>query len=406
MSDIFSLNSIQLYIPEKLDNILLLYLQQLLGGIFTILWKDVKNSSDILKNFHQYVLFDDNNILYIELKKFLPIIDTTDTFNKYLILEFSLVVRELTKNVYNLPIPASTSRFIGDLRLFESNNPYDWEKMYHDIYDTKYKKGSRNFSRTITGKKWDKGEPPIYLIPRERGGESYKTNKLEGCNAEDIQYCAISKGYGMQDVSSFTLGPVVGEGLCIVNAAFSKSICIMHLEGGNVDLKRKNFWKPKKERIIKLVSENDMLVDNKKYNIIEWMKNNENLWLNEWEKWRKTIALCSTGDFHWTRINNEEYSPTLTYRYKGQYIDFVRWKIECYIKPAYELIPKTTVYEFLMKCWKEHKVPLGLVHPMARSNEVEKPITREFLINLIYDKEEMGCMPYILTAKLMDIRVE
>lgn len=81
----------------------------------------------------------------------------------------------------------------------------------------------------------------IYFIPRERGGPSYKSVPLEGVINDDVQYCPISKGYPMQDVSSFTLGPIVGEGLCLVNSAFSKSICIMHIEGGGkVDLKRKN----------------------------------------------------------------------------------------------------------------------------------------------------------------------
>lgn len=45
----------------------------------------------------------------------------------------------------------------------------------------------------------------------------------------------------MQGVSSFSLGPVVGEGLVVVNAAFSKVIYLQHLIGGIVNYKRKNF---------------------------------------------------------------------------------------------------------------------------------------------------------------------
>ena len=66
----------------------------------------------------------------------------------------------------------------------------------------------------------------IYVIPRQRGGSSYKDVELEFDDANDIQICPISKSYSMQDVSSFTLGPVIWHGLNIVNSAFSKYISI------------------------------------------------------------------------------------------------------------------------------------------------------------------------------------
>lgn len=138
----------------------------------------------------------------------------------------------------------------------------------------------------ITGKKHTSGEAPIFLVPRERGGPSYLKVELEGVDNEDVQYALISKGYPVKDLSSFTLGTVVGEGLCIVNAAFSKSITVAHIEGGGkVDLKRKNYWKRSKEpkRKIKLISFTEMKVDGARYNIFELLKNNEKKWPPEWE---------------------------------------------------------------------------------------------------------------------------
>jgi len=305
---------------------------------------------------------------------------------------------------------AGTNRIVGDINLFDSTDPIVWEMMYQMTMDQKYKKNTRNFTTKISGKPYSSinGElPPIYLIPRERGGPSFKETNLKGVNPEDVQYCCISKGYPMQDLSSFTLGPIVGEGLCLVNAAFSKSICIMHIEGGGVfDLGRKNFWKPAKKPLRNIIQINDNLisVDGKQYNIFEWLKNNEKEWLSQWELWRKSIALCSLGDFHWTRLSNGDDSTTVAYRYKEKYIDFLEWKKECYIKPAYELIPQTKVYQFLVKARTEDKVVLGLVHPMGRNDE-EKPITKEFITDLFNSEYEMSCMPFVVAGILLGIKV-
>jgi len=86
------------------------------------------------------------------------------------------------------------------------------------------------------------GIAPIYVVPRIKTRPSYLSIPLIGVDINSVQYCPISKGFPMQDVSSFTLGPIVGEGLCLVNAAFSKSICIAHIEGGGFpDLKSNSF---------------------------------------------------------------------------------------------------------------------------------------------------------------------
>lgn len=84
------------------------------------------------------------------------------------------------------------------------------------------------------------------MIPRYRG-YPYKNFKLDKANSDDIQYALCGKGYPMQELSSISLGPVIGEGLCVFNSACSKSICIEHIEGGGCfDINSKNFWKRSK----------------------------------------------------------------------------------------------------------------------------------------------------------------
>ncbi|NDF60479.1 MAG: DUF4143 domain-containing protein [Crocinitomicaceae bacterium] len=203
------------------------------------------------------------------------------------------------------------------MKIFSSKSDQDWEDEYDAKMDKKYKKNTRNFSTKITGK--PTAQPNIYIIPRERGGPSYKDVKLQKDKAEDIQFCPVSKGYSMQDVSSFTLGPVVGEGLCVVNSAFSKQICIKHIEGGGkVNTNRKNLWQKSRKPIqkIRLVSDRQMYVDGELVNIKTWLVRNRDLWFNEWNKWRKMVALYPIGNFHWG-----DDSEVVMYWYQGKLIE-------------------------------------------------------------------------------------
>lgn len=262
----------------------------------------------------------------------------------------------------------------------------------------------RNFSHIITGSPFVEGKAPIYIVPRIRGGPGYLSYPLIRVNMDDVQYCPISKGFPMQDVSSFTLGPIVNEGLCLVNAAFSKSICIGHIEGGGIlDLKRKNFWRRSKnpDHIVLFIDKDQISVDGNICNTNIWLRQNEHLWYEQWNYWRKTIALCSKGDFHWTNGLGE----TLSYRYKDNYLGFVQWKKECYISPSYELLPQTEVFKFLQILWSKHNIPLGLVHPKGATEGGEHPITKEFIQNLYDSDNFMACMPYVIVGKLLDIPI-
>ena len=292
----------------------------------------------------------------------------------------------------------------GDLTLCDSLDSQEWERVYQLVMDPKYKKQTRGYSRKIQGHVYQHGQPPIYLIPRQRGGSSYKKLDLVGSDATDLQYACVSKGYGMQDVSSFTLGPVVGEGLCVVNSAFSKIITIGHIEGnGVVDVSRKCFWKRSSSPKYSIlpIDTNYMMVDGQQVKITDWLKQHESEWLSSWDQWRRHVALCSLGDFHW-----DGDVPIVSYRYKDRYLSFVEWKKQCYITPAYKLIPETSVYKFLKEVWSVHKIPLGLVHPMAQSHESEHPITHKYLRELYDSSVEMTCMPYCLAGFLLDVKID
>jgi hypothetical protein len=293
---------------------------------------------------------------------------------------------------------ASTNRSVADLQLFSSLEAKDWEDAYEQTMNPKYKKNTRNFSKVAHGIPSDR--PHIFVIPRVRGGSSYKETKCadQYGNVVDnntIQYCPISKGYSMQNVSSFTLGPVYGQGLCVVNSAFSKAICVHHIAGGVVDLKRKNFWKPKKSRSITVVDADNMLVDNKPVGIRDWLTTNRELYYDEWNKWRMSVALCSEGSFHWT-----DSSPILSFvNPELELCDFVEWKQLCYIGPAIPLIKQTHEY-FFMKTLYEKGISLGLVHPKGRDG-IETEVTKDMLEDMFKSEHEMCCMPYVVAYVLM-----
>ena len=309
----------------------------------------------------------------------------------------------LTLNVLRTH-PACSHRVVGDLNTFNSDDPILWNTMYKVVMDKKYAKNTRNFSTGIVGTPVEDTIAPIYVIPRTRGGPSYLSVPLIGVNIEHVQYCPISKGFPMQDVSSFTLGPIVGEGLCLVNAAFSKCITIGHIEGGgSVDFKRKTFWKRSKNPHHNIVNINneEISVDGVIYGTHEWLHNNENLWFPQWDLWRKSVAMCSKGDFHWT----DNMGSVISYRKGTDYLNFIQWKKECYIRPSYELLPTTDVYKFLYTVWFEHNIPLGLVHPKARNEHGEQQITSDFIRNMYDSPDIMCCQPYVVAGRLMNVPI-
>jgi hypothetical protein len=301
---------------------------------------------------------------------------------------------------------AAGNRLIGNPSLFETEDLEAWDEAYREVMIKKYAKNTRNFSRQIKGKQWSgEGPPPVYLVPRVRT-ESYLRYQFEGvADSSDIQYAPISKGFSMQDVSSFTLGPVVGEGLCLVNAAFSKIVTVSHIRGGGrFSLKRKYLWQDaaRPDRDIVLVGSGEMLVDGERVDIKEWLRDNESLWFDEWDLWRRHVALCGEGDFHWSAGY-----PVIAYRRGDQYLTFGEWKRVCYIKPSLELLPKTDVFQFLQQVRSEG-VPVGLVHPMVSNllGEALRPVTMEELSEMIDSDESMVCQPYVVAAALLGMKAE
>lgn len=292
------------------------------------------------------------------------------------------------------------------------SNTYEyWEQIYQEKYeDVKYKKNSKNFSTVIHGKPVE--SPNIYVIPRQRGGPSYKDVELEFDDAEDIQFCPISKGYSMQDVSSFTLGPVIGHGLNVVNSAFSKCISIKHIDGsGNYNEKLKKYWKKTRKgplrKIINLTN-NTMNVDGVIVDKRKWLEKNKNLWFPDWKKWHDSIRMSAIGNFNWS-----DDSETLIYCNcidkpdQNIYIDFVTWKKTCYITPAYELFSRkdNKVINFLKLLYNKKKISIGLVHPMGKLDQKEKAITPKY-IRYLYDSPDiMTCMPYVVAGFLLNVEI-
>ena len=314
----------------------------------------------------------------------------------------------------------SGKRDIFDLSLLNSDsktqdsNPEvvntSWEDAYNATMEKKYHKNGRNFNIELPVKKWiglsnaeNQNNAPIYVVPRQRGGPSYKDIELGGVTSDEVFYALISKGFPMQEVSSFSMGPIVGEGLCLVNAAFSKIICISHIEGGGkVNLSRKSFWQKAKKppRQIEVIDKTTMKVGGIIHVINTWLADNENLWLTEWDLWRKCVAMCSRGDFHWSGD-----SQTISYRWKERYLTFSEWKKECYIRPSYALLGNTKAYQVLHSL-HQRNIPLGLVHPNGTKLTPEENITPE-RIRQMYDSEtEMCGQPYVVAGGLLGVTVD
>lgn len=290
-------------------------------------------------------------------------------------------------------------------------NTYEsWNKLYEKKYENvKYKKNSKNFSTIIHGKSVDK--PNIYVIPRQRGGPSYKDIQLEYDNTEDIQFCPISKGYSMQDVSSFTLGPVVGHGLNIVNSAFSKCIAIKHIDGsGYYDRNLKKYWKKTKKGPIRNIinlTEKTMSVNGETVNKKKWLEKNKDLWFDDWLKWSDSIRMNPLGDFNWTNDSETIIYCNCIDEDENIYMNFVAWKKECYITPAYELFSRkdNKVINFLKLLYHKKKISIGLVHPMAKLEKKEKAITPEYIRSLYDSDKIMTCMPYVVAGYLLGVEI-
>ena len=290
-----------------------------------------------------------------------------------------------------------------------------WEDLYQEKYNgDKYKKNTKNFSKIIHGKPVEK--PNIYIIPRKRGGPSYKDVKLEYDNAEDIQFCPISKGFSMQDVSSFTLGPVVNHGLNIINSAFSKCIAIKHIDGsGSYTEKNKKYWKKNRKgpiRNIINITDDKMNVDGTVVDKIEWLEKNKELWYENWKKWHDSIRLNANGINDTNDINDSNDSKVIIYcncidnPNENIYMNFITWKKTCFIAPAYELFNKkdNKVIQFLKLLYCEKKISIGLVYPITKMREKEKAITPE-LIKYLYNSHEMTRMCYVVAGYLLGIQI-
>jgi hypothetical protein len=233
---------------------------------------------------------------------------------------------------------------------------------------------------------------------------------LEHDQAEHIQFCPISKGFSMQDVSSFTLGPVVGHSLNIVNNAFSKCIAIQHIDGsGTFTIENKKFWKKNRKgpvRDIINASSKSMIVDGEIVNKKVWLETHLDLWYDQWKLWHDAIRLSPHGSFQWTTTEPILYCNCIDKPGKRVYMNFVEWKKSSYIAPAYKLFEQNNpVIEFLKQVYFEKKVSIGLVHPKGRDAYMEKALTPDLITRMYNDPDNMACMPYVVSGYLLQVPV-
>jgi hypothetical protein len=329
----------------------------------------------------------------------------------------------MAEHVPTAHLKGSEKTVVGDTTLFDVRGSKEqlntlWEAEYMRTLDPKYRRDSKRYSRKLEGvesTRWWGDDPPVYLVPRERGGPSYLAVPLEyeGERVDShsspgiVAYLPVSKGYPMNELSSFSLGPVVGEGLCVVNAAFSKAVCTFHVEGGGrFDLKAKGYWRRarKPERDVQVVElsgtgKTTVSVDGVRYDAREWLRRNESLWLAEWECWRRAVAMCSLGSFHWCL----DHTP-IAYRAGGEYLGYVQWKLECYNKPAYDLLEVSPAYQYIVRL-REKGWAVALVHPKAVTGQAEVPVTREYVRERYDSHFTHSCLPVVICGKLLGVPI-
>ena len=262
-----------------------------------------------------------------------------------------------------------------------------------------FQKTSRNFSRKIMGRRMD--DPPIFVISRRRG-HSYKAIPLAGLSSQDVFYAPVSSGFSMQDASSYIMGPVVGEGLNLTNAAYSKIITVMHIQGGGrVDYRSKSFGKPGKAiREVQVTSPTTMLVDGSEVLIKTWLESNKALWFEEWNLWARSIAMCSRAEYRW---GNQ--SVRVGYWLNDQCVDFLHWKIECILKPSYRLLEESKSARFLKEVRAEGRT-YCLGPSFGAMTALGAPITVD-LIKTLYQSSHSICgSAYVLAGYLLDVPID
>jgi hypothetical protein len=299
-------------------------------------------------------------------------------------------------------------------KLLASNNMQVWEEAYQKCVPFKYSK-SRYSPKKVDASE-DKKEipaPRVYVIPRIRT-QSYKI-PLEGVDdPTTIVYCPISKGYGMQGLSTFSLGPSCDPKnpfLVLVNGAYSKVIAVEHLEGkGCFDLKRKNFWKRARKPLFTIEMEgfDKIRVNQKLFDLSSWLNDNRQLWYPEWSKWSKHVTFYGEGSFHWSK------TPTVTYcnpylqedlqedSKALQFIDFATWKQQYYIQPGLQLMESRWEWKYLVSLLKSGRV-IALTHPEGHAFPPQQPLQLSLLQELIDSKEDFCTMPYVVAFKLSSL---
>ena len=289
---------------------------------------------------------------------------------------------------------------IADPVLFKSTDADVWNNAYRTVQNPKYKIGKRKYSKKIVGRTVT--DPKIYCVPRRRG-QSYKTKAFkEVRDNSDLYYCEASKGYRFGDLSSFAAGPIVGHGINVLSAVWSKRIFTSHIEGGHFDITKPNFWaKPDRAscRRVEWICKNIIKVDGDKYTVNKWLKENMKEWYGEWKNWSEAIALCGEPTFKWM-CNYDCIAWVINNKVRT---DSKQCWFDTYVTWLYGIWDNLDTYSFVEDVMKVDKKSIVLVHPML-SIDSDEPITRQ----VIHDHIDSGatmCAPYCLMAKLLGMKL-
>ncbi len=290
------------------------------------------------------------------------------------------------------PYIAVKKRKIANLSLLDTTDKDTWMNAYNLVQVDRLKPGYYNYSKKLMGKPTQK--PTIHVVRRVRGGDSYKSvqlNDLDGNTipVNDIFWVPSSKGYSFSDISPYVIGPIIGHGINILNAVWSKHVTVGHLNG-KFNLNSKNFWKK---------SSKDVDIDD-----IQEIFNSKK-WYIEWKKWSDHVALCGDPAFNWVDnmgltiayVKNKDVNINTDSFYKNEK-EFHRDTYEKWLSEAWDNLES---FKYLYRRFTQDKVHIALIHPIISSeHDMSIPITAEYMEKWIQDGNLMNT-PMLLAMKLI-----
>lgn len=277
-------------------------------------------------------------------------------------------------------------------KFLDTTDEETWKKIYKKVQNEKYAVGKRKYNKKIVGTETE--TPKIYVVPRRRG-KSYKHFKDENDTplSDHAYWCEASKGFRFGDLSSYTAGPIVGHGINVLSATWSKRVYALHLLGGKFDINKKDFWDKRKPK--RKIVDDKIVVDDQEYPINEWLTDNKDEWYSEWKKWSQAVALCGEPSFKWmSNYKNVCWIINNKIRF-----DFKVCWYETYVKWLHQFWETLDTFKYVKKVFDKRNIVL--VHPMV-GDYSKGPTTIEDIKARVKNNRIIEA-PWVLTSKLLGI---